>query len=123
MGSLDAPLPTLTEGSRAGFAGIDLDATGQAGDPVQDTWVALGIVVRGNVIATARYEVFGCPHTMAAVAWVAESLEGDAVSQLGAIDVAGLKARFEVPRERFGRLLLIEDAASACLRAWQERKG
>lgn len=123
MGSLGTPPLALADDPRAGLEGIELDATGHAGDPVQDTWVAIGVTVRDGVIERARYGVFGCPYTMAAVAWVAQTLEGSAVTELGTIDVAGLKRRFDMPIERLGRLLLIEDAAKACLEAWQRRRG
>lgn len=123
MAGSGTSLAGLERDPRAGFADSALDAAGSAGDPVQDTWVAIGVAVRDGVVERARYEVFGCPYTMAAVAWLAEDLEGGEVTRLGAIDVAGLKRRFEVPTERLGRLLLIEDAARACLAAWQERKG
>lgn len=123
MGGLGMPPLAWADDPRAGLEGIGFDATGHAGDPVQDTWVAIGVTVRDGVIEQARYGVFGCPYTMAAVAWVAQTLEGGAVTQLGAIDVAGLRRRLNMPTERLGRLLLIEDAAKACLGAWQRRRG
>ena len=82
---------------------------GAAGDRAQGTWVQFDLRVSGDIIYTARFLAFACPHTIAATAWVAEHAGGPLSRTLPG-GVQDLSERFAVPPEKRGRLLIVEDA-------------
>jgi hypothetical protein len=70
----------------------------------------------GGTIRSVRFLAFGCPHVIAAAQWLAERAVGlPARAQLPE-SVQSLRRRFEVPIEKLGRLLVVEDAWVAALR-------
>jgi hypothetical protein len=82
---------------------------GAAGSRAHGTWVQFDLQARGGIIQAARFLAFGCPHTIAVSAWVAEHAGGPVRTALPE-GVADLSERFAVPPEKRGRLLIIEDA-------------
>jgi hypothetical protein len=88
---------------------------GAAGSPAQGTWVQFDLAVDAGLIQAARYRVFGCPHTIAVSAWLAEQAPGRAVRASLPEGIAQLSARFTVPADKRGRLLIIEDAWLAAI--------
>jgi len=94
---------------------------GAAGSRGQGTWVQFDVQVSRGIIQDARFLVFGCPHTIAVAAWVAERAVGlDAHPALPEA-VQDLSERFAVPVEKRGRLLIIEDAWVGALRGVGQR--
>lgn len=94
-------------------------ARGSAGRPAEGTWVQFDLAVdRGGArIEVARFQAFGCPHVIAVAAWLTEQATGARLEERLPEPVEALSARFEVPVEKLGRLLLIEDAFLAAVRA------
>lgn len=92
---------------------------GTAGRAEEGTWVQfdLGLDPEGRRIENARFLAFGCPHVIAAAAWVAEQSAGRPLETRLPEPVEALRARFEVPVEKLGRLLVVEDAYLAAARA------
>src|SRR5262245_30744565 len=89
-------------------------SSGEAEDRALQVWVRFDLQVRDGVIQTVRFEAFGCPHTVAAADLTAERLEGRPLDALRRVDARALMAELEVPVEKLGKLLRIEDAAAAC---------
>ena len=87
---------------------------GEAEDRTLHVWIRFQLQIEGGVVRLARFQVFGCPHTVAAASLVAEWLEGRSVEEARALDVRAVCAELEVPVEKFGKLLRIEDAVAAC---------
>jgi hypothetical protein len=88
---------------------------GQAGRSADGTAVSFELEIAGGIVKSARSTCYGCPHTLAVAAWVRESLEGapaDAARLGTPFDWA---AKFAVPHEKLGRLLVVEDALRAAL--------
>jgi NifU-like protein involved in Fe-S cluster formation len=84
---------------------------GEARDDLTQTWVRWYLRAEGGRIAGARYEVRGCPHTIAAAARIAAGLVGRPLEPpLVAVDVAAIALELNVPAEKLGRLFVIEDA-------------
>src|SRR5262249_41873206 len=50
--------------------------TGEAGGPGQDTWIRFHLLVGDNVVKDARFQAYGCPHTLVVAAWMAKELLG-----------------------------------------------
>ena len=83
---------------------------GAAGAPAHGTWVQFDVQLNAGIIQQARFLAFGCPHTIAVTAWVAEHAAGRAARTGLPESVPQISDRFEVPLEKRGRLLIIEDA-------------
>ena len=94
---------------------------GAAGSRARGTWVQFDVQVASGDIRAARFLAFGCPHTIAVSAWVAEHAAGPAAGGALPESVQALSDRFEVPAEKRGRLLIIEDAWLAALAAALQR--
>ena len=85
---------------------------GAAGSRAQGTWVQFDLQAAGEtrVITAASFLAFGCPHVIAVAAWLAEQAVGRRVEPALPESVQSLRARFEAPVEKLGRLLIVEDA-------------
>lgn len=91
---------------------------GVAGSIAQGVMFALTARIVGGRIEDARYEVFGCPHCVAAGSWLTERLIGadrEDLQNWSWREVADVMA---VPTEKRGRLLILEDAVRALASAW-----
>jgi len=92
--------------------------TGEAGAPGQDTWIRFHLLVADGVVKDARFQAYGCPHTLAVAAWMATELPGRRREALQPGTPMDWAKTHSVPTEKLGRLLVIEDAVQACLRHW-----
>ena len=90
------------------------DVTGEAEDRSLNVWVRFEVQLTGATISAVGFEAYGCPHFVAAADWLAERLEGLARSALREPDTQGARAALEVPAEKLGKLLVLEDALAAC---------
>lgn len=96
-------------------AGTGVLVSGEASALDRGAWVRFAARVDGGRFADFRFRAFGCPDTLAAASYVACRLRGaplDAVQTLGA---AVLARELDVPAEKRGRLLVLEDALQALL--------
>jgi NifU-like protein involved in Fe-S cluster formation len=89
---------------------------GEAEDRTLHVWVRFQLQLVEDVVGAAGFQAFGCPHTVAAASVVADWLEGRAVEEARGLDVKALCAELEVPVEKLGKLLRVEDAVTACWR-------
>jgi NifU-like protein involved in Fe-S cluster formation len=94
---------------------------GAAGSRERGTWVQFDVLIGEGIIRDARFLAFGCPHTIAVSAWVAERAVGCAARAALPETVQALSERFAVPVEKRGRLLIIEDAWLAALKGALQR--
>ena len=90
---------------------------GEAEDRTLHVWVRFQLQIVDGVVAAAGFQVFGCPHTVAAASAVADWLEGRPLAEACKLDVKAVCAELEVPIEKLGKLLRIEDAVAACCRS------
>jgi NifU-like protein involved in Fe-S cluster formation len=92
---------------------------GAAGSRAHGTWVQFDVQTAGEagVIEAACFLAFGCPHVIAVAAWLAEQAPGRRVEPAVPESVQTLRARFEAPVEKLGRLLIVEDAWISAMRA------
>jgi cysteine desulfurase len=114
----------LRELSPAGHTMAWFDGTsvsGEAGAAGQDTWIRFHLLVADDVVKDARFQAYGCPHTLAVAAWMAKMLPGRRREALQPGTPADWAADHRVPVEKLGRLLIVEDAVQACIRRWPER--
>ena len=92
---------------------------GEAEEPLTGTRVRFYLRVEAGRVAACRYQVRGCPHTVAAAALAAARLPGHPLAGLD-VDAAALAAELEAPAAKLGRVFVIQDAIrSAALQlAW-----
>ena len=97
----------------AGAAGL---VAGEAEDRALHVWVRFQLQLVEDVVAAVGFQAFGCPHTIAAASAVADWLEGRPVEAARRLDVQAVCGELDVPVEKMGKLLRIEDALAACWR-------
>jgi hypothetical protein len=83
--------------------------SGEAREPLTRTHVRVHVRAAAGRIVEARYQVRGCPHTIAALALAVARLPGRPVAGLDA-DPAALAAELGVPAAKLGRIFVIQDA-------------
>jgi len=96
--------------ARAGVLSGPLVYRGAAGNREFGTWVQFDVQAVSGILKDARFLAFGCPHTIAVAAWVAEQAVGQPVIRRLPHNVQAISLQFAVPVEKLGRLLIIEDA-------------
>jgi cysteine desulfurase len=89
---------------------------GRAGRRPEGTEVLFELEISGEFVKSARFSAYGCPHTLAVAAWICEVVEGARIDAGVPETPADWARRFEVPAEKLGRLLIVEDALRAALR-------
>jgi NifU-like protein involved in Fe-S cluster formation len=99
----------------AGVLGGPGTFRGAAGSRDHGAWVQFDVRAGAGIIESARFLAFGCPHTIAVSAWVAERAAGRDLKAALPESVQDLSERFAVPAEKKGRLLIIEDAWMAAV--------
>ncbi len=111
------------EAAESPVAGTPAAATwvvGEAGGPGQEVWVRLRLSVQDGRVKSALFKAYGCPHTLAVVAWVTERLRGRGRAGLAPGTPEQWAEALTVPVEKLGRLLVVEDALADCARHWPE---
>jgi cysteine desulfurase len=103
-------------GSFDGPAGTVLH--GEAGREAGEVWVRVHLRVHADTVIEARFQALGCPHTLATASWLVQHLVGRARAQAQPGSPADWARELQVPVEKLGRLLLIEDALHAALQQW-----
>lgn len=92
---------------------------GSAGRESEGTRVLLELRIADGIVKSARFSAYGCPHTLAVTAWLCDVLEGARIDAGVPGGPADWAAKFAVPTEKLGRLLVVEDALRAALRPAQ----
>ncbi|MEM9058723.1 MAG: iron-sulfur cluster assembly scaffold protein [Pseudomonadota bacterium] len=98
-------------------ASVSPVASGDAGRVETGARVAIDLHVETATVAAVRWRVYGCPHLLAATSIVSERLCGAAVADLGELRLAGMAEELELPTEKLGLLLVLEDAVHAAAAA------
>jgi len=88
---------------------------GEAGAAESGTWARFHVRIADGTVRDARFQAYGCPHTLAVVAWLTRQLSGRALCELAVGKPAEWARALDVPIEKLGRLLVVEDALHACL--------
>jgi len=88
---------------------------GRAGKQADGTAVCFELQIADGIVKSARFSVYGCPHTVAVVAWLCDELQGFRLDAGTLGTPADWAQAFDVPAEKLGRLLIVEDALRAAL--------
>jgi NifU homolog involved in Fe-S cluster formation len=98
------------------FATADDVIAASAGDPDLGVRFDLSARVKGDRIVALRFEVYGCPHCIAAGSLLSERLQGATQEELRRWSWRQAADELEFPPEKRGRLLTLEDAVHALAR-------
>lgn len=93
----------------------------RAGKREQGVEFVVSARIAADRIAAARFEVYGCPHCIAAASWLSERLVGRTLADLEAWSWREAVAALQIPPEKRGRLLILEDALRALAEAWRQQ--
>jgi len=87
---------------------------GEAGSRTQGTWVRFDVQIdssnRPETLTAVRFLAYACPHVVAVADWIATCAVGLKAESSLPESVLSLQQRFDVPTEKLGRLLILEDA-------------
>ena len=75
----------------------------------QGVHFALAATIDGDIIGSLRFRAWGCPHLLAAAEAFCRAYEGRPVSALQAFGAAEIMQTLPVPKEKLGRILVLED--------------
>jgi len=95
--------------------GAGLHVVGEAIALDRGAWIRFDARIEGGRIADCVFRAWGCPHTLAAAAWVAAELRTRPVTDCDSIDASRLARELGAPAEKMGRMLVVEDALGALL--------
>ena len=84
-----------------------------AGNRAAGAEVSLSVRVATDSVAEVRFQAFGCPHFLAAASLATERLKGLPVAALTQWRAGDIGRELDVPVEKRGRLLILEDAVRA----------
>ena len=98
-------------------AGAGHVAVGEAEALERGAWVRFEARIDSGRVVDCRFQAWGCPHTLAAAALARGDLLERRPGAAVPVDAARLARELDVPAEKMGRLLVVEDAARALLAA------
>ena len=109
-------LRALSPASEVAVDGV----VGEAGGPHQETWVRFHLTVAAGIVKAARFKAYGCPHTLAVADGLTRRLPGRSRAEGPPGTPAEWAEELQVPVEKLGRLLVVEDALRACFSRWPD---
>jgi len=96
--------------------------TGAAGRRERGATVRFEARIDAGRIDEIAFQAYGCPHTVAACSLATQRLVRQPAAALENIDPQELMSELEVPVEKTGKMLLVQDALHHCFQAWENRR-
>lgn len=81
-----------------------------AGSVAQGTSFHLSARLSAGSITAMQFEAYGCPHCIAAASWTTQRLVGRGLETLAQWDWRAVAEALEIPAEKRGRMLVLQDA-------------
>ena len=78
--------------------------------------------IHAERIEELKYRVYGCPHTIAAASLAADQLRGVTLEQMEGWNWRDISSKLDVPAQKRGKLLVLEDAIRSLARAWRAHR-
>lgn len=107
----------FAEAAHAGGLSRDypLNLRAETSESDKGSKVTLAAGVADGRVAEMRFRVLGCPHLIAAAEALCQDREQGGVAALGKFDLQAMMARLDIPVEKTGRILLLEDALNSLM--------
>jgi NifU-like protein involved in Fe-S cluster formation len=86
---------------------------GHAGGALDGAEVRFWLKLVGDRIQATSFLAHGCPHVIAAAAWMAQRARGMQLADVARADWRQVEQILGIPPEKRGRLLIVEDALHA----------
>jgi len=83
------------------------------GDETTAEAIAFSVGVAAGKIGSIQFRARGCPHFIAGAEYLCREMLGKPVATMQAVDVIKLTEPLAVPIEKFGKMLILEDALRA----------
>lgn len=90
---------------------------GAAGSQESGTEVRFWLKSGGGRVQAISFQAYGCPHTIAAAAWVAYQARGLPFDEIERTVWLEVERALSVPPQKRGRLLIVEDALKSAVKA------
>ncbi len=107
------PLPSAVAGS--------LLISGTAGSERDGATVRFFALLQQDSLSEVGFRACACPHIIAACSLVAERLQGRPPADLCQAELTGGLQELEIPVEKMGKILILQDALRACWEDLQAR--
>lgn len=91
---------------------------GAAGSIEAGVVFRLSAKIKGPHIAELRFEAYGCPYSIAAASLLTQRAVGFSREDASNWSSRALAKEVDLPNEKRGRLLILEDALRDLLKAW-----
>jgi NifU-like protein involved in Fe-S cluster formation len=95
--------------------------SGRAGKRRTGSDVVFYLQIIANEIRDARFEAYGCPHTIAVADYMAGQLIGRPADQAMQETPQQVADQLDLPAEKLGQALIVEDAIIAALGEWEKQ--
>ena len=99
------------------------DHEGQAGSIAAGTWIGLRAGVQEGCLTNVDFRAFACPQIIAVCHWLRDDLEGRQVKACQRFDRENVRQMFDIPFEKAGKLLILQDALARLLASIQAQAG
>ena len=96
---------------------------GEAGSVERGTWIIIQARVEAGQLEAVKFLAYGCPHTIAACCRMTEKLVGARIGELLNFAPDWLTDELNIPVEKAGKLLILQDALRECFDGWQTGAG
>jgi NifU-like protein involved in Fe-S cluster formation len=90
---------------------------GTAGSQAEGAEVRFWLKSGGGRIQAISFRAYGCPHTIAAAAWVAQHARGLMLADVDRTTWLEVERALAIPPQKRGRLLIVEDSLKAAEKA------
>ena len=91
---------------------------GEAGSAATGAWVVFEAEIADATARRLVFRAFGSPYLIVACSRATEQLTGAPAAVLGRFDGGSLAEELQVPAEKLGSLLILQDALRNCFRDW-----
>jgi len=91
--------------------------SGAAGSQSDGAEVRFWVKAGGGCVQAVSFLVYGCPYTVAAAAWMAHHARGLSLAEVERTAWLEVERSLSVPAQKRGRLLIVEDALKAAVKA------
>lgn len=95
---------------------------GEAGGEAEGVWYRLSARVEGSTLVELRFEAYGCPHSVAAASLLSDELSGATLDTAERWTWRSAGDALQVPAEKRGRLLILEDALRSLITQVRARR-
>jgi nitrogen fixation NifU-like protein len=87
---------------------------GEAGSIEQGAWVRIQAQLVDGRLQDVLFNAYGCPHLIAACCRVTEALCREMPDSLLEVDRGALMGSLQIPLEKAGKILILQDALHDC---------